>query len=80
VSNLDVQWVAKSEKLDLVEGSASSRAKNRGLDIVEWSAPSKMKEEPTNSVSIRAGNVGTLATWDGFAPIAGKRKMRKTFG
>jgi hypothetical protein len=53
VSNWDVQWVVENEELDLVEGSAPSRAENQGLGIVEGSAHSKMEEKPTSIVNIR---------------------------
>jgi hypothetical protein len=64
VSNRDVQRVAENQ-LDLVEGSAPSRAENQRLGIVEGLAPSETEEEPTSSVNIRrAGNVRTPATRD----------------
>jgi hypothetical protein len=59
---LGCQQVTESEGLDIVEGSAPSRAGNQGLDSVEGSAPSEMDEEPIHVFSIRrAGNVGAPA-------------------
>jgi hypothetical protein len=77
VSSRDVRWVAESEGLDIVEGSAPSGVGNQELDTVEGSASSETEEEPTCGFSIRrASNVGSTATWNGFAPIISKEKHR----
>jgi hypothetical protein len=69
VSSRDVQRVAASEELDIVEGSAPSGARNQELDVVEGSAHSKTEEEPTRTFSTRgAGYVGALAILDSIAP------------
>jgi hypothetical protein len=47
---------AEGDRLDSVEGSASSGARKQGSDVVEGSTPSKTEEEPTSitgNVSIR---------------------------
>jgi hypothetical protein len=54
--------------------------KDQGLDIVEGSAPSETEEKPTSNVSVReAGDVGSPAALDNFAPTARERKRRRTF-
>jgi hypothetical protein len=55
-SNGDVQRVEEGDRLDSVEGSASSGARKQGLDVVEGSTPSEREEESTSitgNVSVR---------------------------
>jgi hypothetical protein len=47
-------------------------AATQELDVVKGSAPSEMEEESTHGFGIRARNVGALATWDNFAPLLEK--------
>jgi hypothetical protein len=53
--------ICEASKLDVHRVS-----ENEEMELVERWAPSKMEKEIVHGVGAR--NVGTLATWDNFAP------------